>query len=204
MDKLLTWIADKFSKNASKMLIATGVVGWTLSSLAQIGAILFNPNISKEQKSFLIPQEFADALVNIGSFFAITQVTRMITSKLFSTGKFASNSVREFLNKNQHLYKDKIGKISFDIDQIIKSQPLFPKKEYYATKNFYTTLATVTAGIVSSNIVTPIVRNKMANKMHKNYVDMKKTEVEQKPQVQQVQPAFKSAYSLYRNTGMKI
>lgn len=204
MDKLLTWVADKFSRNASKMLIATGVVGWALSSLAQIGAILFNPNISKEQKSFLIPQEFADALVNIGSFFAITQVTRKTVSKLFSTGKFASTKVRAFLDKNPKLYKDQIGKITFDIDKIIEKQPLFPKKEYYATKNFYTTLATVTAGIISSNIVTPIIRNKMANKMHKNYVDMKKTEVEQKPQVQQSQPTFKSAYSLYRNTGMRI
>ena len=203
MDKLLTWFADKFSKNASKMLIATGVVGWTLSSLAQIGAILFNPNISKEQKSFLIPQECADALVNIGSFFAITQVTRMTVSKLFSTGKFASTKVRDFLNKNKHLYKDKIGKIEFDIDKIMDKHPHFPKKEYYSTKNYYTTLATVGAGILSSNIVTPIVRNKMANKMHKNYVDMKKSEVE-KPQAQQSQPTFKSSYSLYRNSGLRI
>ena len=57
--------------------------------------------------------------------------------------------------------RDEILKLCKDIKN------LFPKKEYYATKNFYTTLATVTAGIVSSNIVTPIVRNKMANKMHK-------------------------------------
>lgn len=199
MDKILTWIADNFSKNASKMLIATGVIGWALSSIAQIGGILFNSNISKEQKSFLIPQEFADALVNIGSFFAITQVTRMTVSKLFSTGKFASSKVRAFLNKNQHLYKDKIGKIEFDIDKIIESQPLFPKKEYYATKNYYTTLATVVAGIVSSNIVTPIIRNKMANKMHKNYVEVKKNDLEQ-----QKKPTFKSTYSLYRNTGMRI
>ena len=114
MDKILTWIADNFSKNASKMLIVTGVAGWTLSSIAQIGAILFNPNISKEQKSFLIPQECADALVNIGSFFAITQLTKMTVSKLFSTGKFASSKVRAFLDKNTSLYKDKIGKIDFD------------------------------------------------------------------------------------------
>ena len=66
---VLNWVYENFKKDASKMLIWTGVAGWTLSSLAQIGAILFNPNISKEQKSFLIPQELADAAVNIGSFF---------------------------------------------------------------------------------------------------------------------------------------
>ncbi len=200
LNHALEWIAKSFSKDASKMLIVTGVAGWTLSSIAQVGAILFNPNISKEQKSYLIPQELADAVVNIGSFFLITQVTKATVSKLFSTGKFASTKVREFLNQNKHLYKDKIGKINFDLDEIRKIHAKFPTKEYWATKNYYTALATVGAGVVSSNIVTPILRNKMAAKMHKNYVDMKKSEVEQQPQ----QPTFKSTYSLYRNSGIKI
>ena len=98
---VLNWVAKHFSKDASKMLIFTGVAGWTLSSLAQIGAILVNPNISKEQKSFLVPQELADAAVNIGLFFLITQVTKRTTAKLFSTGKFAPEKVREFLTKNK-------------------------------------------------------------------------------------------------------
>ena len=46
----LNWIANHFRKDASKMLIWTGVAGWTLSSLAQISAVLFNPKLSKEQK----------------------------------------------------------------------------------------------------------------------------------------------------------
>ena len=60
----LNWIATHFRKDASKMLIWTGVAGWTLSSLAQISAVMFNPKLSKEQKSFLVPQEIADAVVN--------------------------------------------------------------------------------------------------------------------------------------------
>lgn len=196
--KLLTWVADKFSKDASKMLIFTGVAGWTLSSLAQIGAILFNPNISKEQKSFLIPQELADAAVNIGSFFLITQVAKKTVSKLFSTGKFAPQKVRDFLNKNKELYGDKVGKVHFDLDEVLKATKDFPKEEYWATKNFYTTLATVGAGVVSSNIITPIVRNKMAAKMQKKYLQTNdKKELEKASQ-----PTFKA--STYISTGMRI
>ena len=63
--KILNWVYENFKKDASKMLIWTGVAGWTLSSLAQAGAVLFNKEIPKEQKSYLIPQELADAAINI-------------------------------------------------------------------------------------------------------------------------------------------
>ena len=177
---ILDFIAKHFSKDASKMLIWTGVAGWTLSSLAQIGAVLFNPEISKEQKSFLIPQEFADAAVNIGSFFLITQFTKSIASSLFSTGKLAPKSVKEYLAKNKKMFANKIGKLDFDLDKILKADGSFPKDQYYACKNFGTTVATIGAGILSSNIVTPVVRNKMAANMQKNYLNAK-TKQEVKP-----------------------
>ena len=195
---VLNWVAKHFSKDASKMLIFTGVAGWTLSSLAQIGAIIINPNISKEQKSFLVPQELADAAINIGSFFLITQVAKKTTAKLFSTGKFAPQKVREFLDKNKELYADKIGKIDFKLDNVLKTTKDFPANEYYSTKNFYTTLATVSAGIVSSNIVTPIIRNKMASKMQKNYL-IKHNE---KPAQDSKQHTFKS--SIHTSTNMRV
>lgn len=169
----LNWIATHFRKDASKMLIWTGVAGWTLSSLAQISAVMFNPKLSKEQKSFLVPQEIADAVVNIGSFFLVTQVTKKGISKLFSTGKFAPKKVRAYLEKNKDLYGKKVGKLDFDLDEVLKKDNLFPKEEYWACKNFATTMATVGAGILSSNIITPIVRNNMASKMQKSYISNK-------------------------------
>lgn len=176
LDNVLNWVAKNFRKDASKMLIWTGVAGWTLSSLAQIGAVLFNNKISNEQKSFLVPQEMADAAVNIGSFFLITQATKKIVAKLFSTGKFAPKTVREYLEKNKDIYANKVGKLNFDLDEVLKKKTDFPKDEYYACKNFGTTLATVGAGIVSSNIVTPIIRNRMASNMQKNYIAKKQNE----------------------------
>ena len=74
--KSLEWIYQNFKKDTSKMLIFTGTAGWALSSFAQIIAIVVNPKISSEKKSFLIPQEFMDAVVNVGAFFGITMFAK--------------------------------------------------------------------------------------------------------------------------------
>ena len=170
MPSILNWIADNFKKDPSKMLIWTGVAGWSLSSAAQIGALVFNPKLSPDQKSFLIPQECFDAFVNIASFFLVTQSAKTLTKNLYKTGKFAPSKVRNFLEKNKDLYKDKVGKLDFDLDSVLQKQP---DKNLYQTYNTYksfgTTVATVGAGILSSNIITPIIRNKMASNAQKEY-----------------------------------
>ena len=65
---VLNWIYKKFSTNPSGMLITTSVIGWLLSMAAQVIAIAVNPKIKDDQKVVLIPQEFNDALINIGAF----------------------------------------------------------------------------------------------------------------------------------------
>lgn len=169
--KGLEWVYNNFKKNTATMLVVTGTIGWGLSSLAQIGAVMFNPKIPKEQKSFLVPQEFLDAVVNIGSFFLVTQATKKIISKMASTGKIAPTKVREFLNKNKDLYGDKVGKLSLDLDEVLKNEQKFPTESYYAYKNFATTVGTVGASILSSNIITPVIRNTMASDIQKKYLN---------------------------------
>ena len=70
--KFKTTLYKNYGENPGNMLVHTGVLGWILSSLAQVSAVVFNDQIPKEQKSFLIPQEIADAAVNIISFYVIT------------------------------------------------------------------------------------------------------------------------------------
>ena len=170
LQKGLEWVYTNFKKNTATMLVVTGTIGWGLSSLAQIGALIFNPKLSKEQKSFLIPQEIADAAVNISAFFLITQATKKIISKLASTGKIAPSKVRTFLDKNKDLYGNKVGKLDLDLDNVLKNEPSFPKDSYYSFKNYATTMGTIGASIVSSNIITPIIRNSMAAKMQNKYI----------------------------------
>ena len=64
-----------YGENPGTMLVHTGVLGWILSAMAQVSAVVFNDKISKEQKSFLIPQEIADAAINIISFYVINTFT---------------------------------------------------------------------------------------------------------------------------------
>ena len=203
LQSILNWVCENFKKDASKMLIWTGVAGWTLSSLAQICGILFNKEIPKEQKSYLVPQELFDAAVNIGSFFIFTQTSKKIVSKMFSTGKWAPKSVRAFLDKNKAQFGERIGKLDFDLDKVLKQNPDFPKEAYYACKNFGTTIATIGAGVVSSNIITPILRNRAATKMQKNYIDAKTSKPNET--TPNNKPTFKSNPLNYNNSyGMKI
>lgn len=171
--KSLEWIYQNFKKDTSKMLIFTGTAGWALSSIAQIIAVVANPKISPEKKSFLIPQEFMDAVVNIGAFFGITMFAKKTAARLCSTGKFAPKAVREYLNKNMTLYKDKIGKMGFDLDEVLKGDKKFPADSYYSYKNYVTTLGTVGASILSCNIVTPLIRNATASRVQKSYIERK-------------------------------
>ena len=168
------WIFETFKDDTSKMMIATGTLGWILSSLAQIGAIAANPKISSEKKSFLLPQEFMDGLINVLGFFAITMLTKLGIKKMASTGKIASKTVRDFLNKNKDLYKDKIGKIDFNLEDVLSKQPEHKEifESYKSYENFVTAMGTIGASVLSCNIVTPVIRNKTASRVQQNYIDL--------------------------------
>jgi len=171
----LNWICENFKKDTSKMLVVTGTLGWALSSLAQGLAIIANPKISNEKKSFLLPQEMMDAAVNVGGFFLFTMLTKKCISKMASTGKIAPQSVRDFLNSHSE-YKNKVGKIDFNLDEVLKNRPELAKieKSYLSHKNFVTTMGTIGASVLSCNLITPVIRNFTASNVQKTYIDMKK------------------------------
>jgi hypothetical protein len=203
---ILNWVAKHFQDDPAKMLIWTGVAGWSISSAAQIFAIIANPKIDNEKKGFLIPQEMYDAVTNISLYFLITLFAKKTVSKLFTTGKWAPKNVRKFLNENKSIYSDKIGKVNFDLGKELdtpKRQDLL--KEYDITKSFGTTVATVGAGVLATNILTPIVRNKMASRIQKTYIDIKNEMKENPTEQVQKQPAFKSNfYAKYNSSSLKI
>ena len=172
--KPLEWILKTFQEDTSKMIIATGTLGWVLSSLAQIGAIMRNPELSSEKKSFLLPQEGMDALINICGFFFLTMLTKVGIKKLASTGKVASETVRNFLNNNP-AYKNKVGKIDFNLDDVLKNNPNYKEiyDSYVSHTNYVTTLGTIGASVLSCNIITPVLRNRTASRVQQTYIDMK-------------------------------
>ena len=172
IQKGLNWFDNTFKNDFSKMLIATGTLGWILSSAAQLCGILGNNKISKEQKSFLLPQEAMDAIVNVSAFFGITMLTKKYISKMASTGKIAPQSVRNYINNNPFL-KEKVGKFDFNLDEVLPEKSEI-KNTYESYKNFVTTMGTIGASVLSCNIITPVIRNATASRVQKNYIDMKK------------------------------
>ena len=142
-----TVMYKNYGENPGKMLVHTGVLGWILSSLAQVSAVIFNDKISPEQKTFLIPQEIADAAINILSFYAITSSFKNVASKLVSTGKITTKPVKDFLTKNGVNSNEHIGKLGFNIENMANFSDI--KDEYKSFKNGVDVVASTVGSIIS-------------------------------------------------------
>lgn len=155
-----------YSGSTGKMLIHTGVIGWILSSAAQISAIIFNDKLSKKEKMFLIPQEFADACANIISFYLVTQTFSSVAKKLAITGKWIPSNVKKYLIKN-NLAND-LGNINFDITKL--KLPSRIRTSYSRFSHGLDVAATTIGSVISCNIITPIIRNIYASKRQKDEI----------------------------------
>lgn len=154
----------RYGENPGTMLVHTGVLGWILSAMAQVSAVVFNDKISKEQKSFLIPQELADAGINILSFYLITSSFKKVASKLVSTGKISTAKIRNFIKTKVDNPEKYIGRFDSNIGKD------FPeiKDDYKVFKNGIDVIASTAGSILSCNIVTPVLRNAVAAKLQKD------------------------------------
>lgn len=174
LDKVLSNLYKNYGENPGKMLVHTGVLGWILSSLAQIAAVVFNDKISKEQKVFLIPQEMADAAANIISFYVVTNSVKALGSKLVKTGKLSTPKILAYLEKTGIPIKSKkgiespVGKWDFDITKLANFDEI--SKDFKQFKNGVDVGASLVGSIVSSNIITPVIRNEYAAKRQKNAI----------------------------------
>lgn len=153
-----------YGENPGKMLVHTGTAGWILSSAAQVMAIITNDKIAPEQKTFLIPQEIGDGLINILSFYLLTSSVKNICSKAVLNGKIANKAIKGYLQKNK--LTDKIGNIDFDIKKTTNFNEV--KDEFISFKNGVDVLASTAGSVLSCNIVTPILRNEYAAERQKS------------------------------------
>jgi hypothetical protein len=206
-------IMAKFGTDTGKMLIHTGVIGWILSSLAQVTAIVINDKIPTEQKMFLVPQEMADALVNIVSFYAVTQTFNSVAKKLVTSGKWLPKTVKDVLVAKG--LGEKLGKKGFDVltHGGLSGETL---KNFNSFKTGIDVGATTLGSVLSCNIITPLLRNVIAaNRQQDAIARMNKknstTEISNtktskvylpKPSMNSFQAASALAYS--PSTGLKI
>ena len=158
---ILEKIYTTFLNNPGKMLIQTSVVGWALSSLAQIAAIVMNEKIPKEQKMFLVPQEFMDGVVNILSFFFVTKTFTTVANKLVNQGKWLPKNLVDILKKSDTAKK--LGKAGFDVlEHGNLSKEL--TNDFLGWRAGIDVGATLAGSVLSCNLITPLLRNLYASK----------------------------------------
>lgn len=189
--KILNNIADLSKKENSKVLIVTGAITWTLSALAQCAALCFNKNISKEEKSYLIPQEISESAVNIGLFCAICLYVDKKVKNLYESGKVMSVEIAKLFEitgdknlKSVLRFIEKKFPEHFDFDTAKEAL-----KEYKAGKTIVCTLAAFGASFLACNIITPYFKNKIAGYFYKKSAQSDKDEVVLNNNAVFVQPA---------------
>ena len=198
-------VLTKFGPNPASMLIWTGVLGWFFSSAAQIVAIAANDKIPKEQKKFLIPQEIGDGAVNVLSFLIVTSAIKNLASKLVSTGKLATPAIREYLRKYKVNPKTTVGNVMFDISKMPNFDLI--KDDYTKFKNGVDVVGMTIGSILSCNIITPIIRNKIASNRQRKALEeleQEKRQGVQAPKGYSMQDYLNNAYSKYPSGSLRI
>lgn len=204
-----------FGKDSGKMLLATSMIGISMSSAIQAIAVLLNDKYTMSQKSFMVPQELGDAMLSMISLVAITKPSQKLMSKLVKTGKIMPKNLLNYMKENKLIQNR--GKLDFDfsseverfIQKIEKSDKYLklaekdrlsltnPHKkaleDYETFKDSTAAIITTGAGIVSTCAVVPIMRNYIASNFQKKNIAY----VNNKREIQdaRVNPVFKSAYT---------
>lgn len=206
----------KFSKDPANMLLWTATLGWVLSAAGQLASILTNKKISKKEKRFLVPQEAADAFINISSFFIITRTIQGASKKLVSKGKVLTPKIKNFCNQyGIRITKDADGNVANiskdlsaeinkynavldvnkenksvklnlsegqikDIENKVKILSHFKDETYGPFESGIGVIGNILGGIISGNIITPMLRNPMAAYKQKTSIEREQLEKDAK------------------------
>lgn len=162
-----TMVYEKFAPEPGKLLLWTGAFGWLLSSAAHIVSIVVNDKVEKDQKKFLVWQEVADAAVNIASFIMFTKVLTDIGENMVKRGKIITPKIMKFLEDKGHKAEIGTKKLNIhDLGYLKETDKAHFNKDfkdsYYNLFDGVSFVASTTGSIISSNIITPILRNKFA------------------------------------------
>ncbi|MDD3594441.1 MAG: hypothetical protein PHX18_07430 [Candidatus Gastranaerophilales bacterium] len=160
--QLLDKACEQGVNNRAAFLKNVSTVGWVLSCLAQVGAIIINDKIPSKEKKFLIPQEIMEGVVNVALFWCLTSRATDWGRKLVLTKKFIPKSLAPHLKD----FKPK----SFKVEKL--QQEFFNHVRKTCPNNFAEAhnaiegiglITSIIGSVVACNLVTPIIRNKLAS-----------------------------------------
>lgn len=194
-------VFNKYSVDSGKMLIHMGALGWVFSSLAQIGVVATDKNISKKDKKFLVPQEICDGVTNVGLYYTVSQMIKGSGDFLVNHGFLLTDDAERVINllkpeavperdaivglsktilksdkEIKKTYKGKRLEAILDKYYLLDTFKAFSPEKQARVENIILgakekissfkgglgVVTSIVASIIASNLLTPIVRNKMA------------------------------------------
>lgn len=99
LSQFTQYMYNTYSKDGGKLLVHLGAAGWAFGAIAQIAMLLGDKSIDKDQKRFLLPQEAADAAVNVGMYYSICELIKRFGDNLVEKGKFLTDDVAKAILK---------------------------------------------------------------------------------------------------------
>lgn len=182
---VVDFVYKNFEKHGSgNMLLITAITGFTLSTLAQTGAIIANKKYSASEKAFMIPQELTEGLINIFSMFMITKPLQKLAKSYTKSGKILSNEMKEYLQEMKLI--DKRGQADFNLrktvisiikdieksDKFIRASKIEQNEllskhkdileKHDGIEDAVSAIVTTAGGILSATIIAPYLRNTVA------------------------------------------
>jgi len=159
---LLTRFCQQGLADRANFLKNIAVAGWILSSAAQTVAVVFNNKIPSKEKKFLIPQEIFDGIVNCTLFWFIASKStnlgkKLVLNKHILPAKIAP-LMKDFTCKFKNLDKLKAAFLSH-VNAV--GTPSDVRIADNAIEGMGV-LTGIIGSIISNNICTPIIRNKLA------------------------------------------
>ncbi len=156
--------------NRANFLKITGVAGLALSCLAQTCAIIFNPKIDKKEKSFLVPQELADGILNSSLFWLFTSKTSDLAKKFVINKKIIPASLENILKKYKPSGQNLLTAEKHFLNFLEQNGGISAKKTGLTILNGAGLIGMIAGSILSVNIITPLIRNRIAAKIQKNKI----------------------------------
>lgn len=134
--KFIIGMYKKSSKDMGNALIVLNAVGWVFSAAAQIGMIVFSKHIDKKEKKFLVPQEVADGVINIGLNVTICKAVKWLGDTLLEKGVFVTHRTSQLAPK---FIKDmtSVGETLKATNEKFQNMKLFKKNSGTRISNFY-------------------------------------------------------------------